>query len=426
MLRAIIGLLTVAQFWPKLTVFMPYPVTNQPPQPGSSISGLPSPAAHELARSQQLAQQIKQTIHDHGGQINFAAFMQQALFTPELGYYRAASEKFGKHGDFITAPEIAPLFSQCLAQFCAALLPTLAEPVIWEVGGGSGRMMVALLRTLQKSETLPKQYYVVETSAALRERQQQFAQSQLGATAECITWCEALPDHYNGIVLANELLDALPVQRFCRHEHHYAEQGVTVKEDALCFMETPIEDPRLLERIREIEQELGADFPSGYRSEINFSAEDWLARAGQALHQGVILLIDYGYPRAVYYHPQRNLGTLMCHYQHQVSDDPLHWVGLQDMTAFVDFTAMARVAQRNDMQLDGFTTQAHFLLDLGILSLQNNTTDTVAQLAMTNQIKRLTLPQEMGEVFKVMAVSKNMQTMVPGFGFRNRADELLR
>lgn len=403
---------------------MRHPVTNPSAQPATS--GLPAPAAHELARSQQLEQQIKQTIQAQGGQITFAEFMQQALFAPELGYYRAISEKFGKHGDFITAPEIAPLFSQCLAQFCAALLPTLAEPVIWEVGGGSGQMMVALLRTLQQLHALPKQYYVVETSAALRERQQQLARSQLGATADCITWCESLPDHYNGIVLANELLDALPVQRFLCHEDHYTEQCVTINDEALGFIETTIEDHRLLDRIQEIEQERGAVFSPGYFSEINFSAEDWLAHAGQALQQGVLLLIDYGYPRAVYYHPQRSQGTLVCHYQHQVNDDPLRLVGLQDITAFVDFTAMARVAQHNGLQLDGFTTQAHFLLDLGILALQNETSDTVAQLAMTNQIKRLTLPQEMGEVFKVMAVSKNMQVMIPGFGFRNRADELLR
>lgn len=357
--------------------------------------------------------------------MNFAAYMQLALFAPDLGYYSAASEKFGEHGDFITAPEIAPLFTQCLAQYCATLLPTLVEPVIWEVGGGSGQMMVALLRALQQLNALPQHYYVVETSASLRERQQQLAQTQLGATAACITWCEALQEQYNGIVLANELLDALPVQRFTCHGKHYTEQYVTVSNGALNFIDVKLEDGRLLERIQEIEHDLGAALPPGYVSEINFNAEDWLACAGQSLQQGVMLLIDYGYPRAVYYHPQRRQGTLVCHYQHQVNDDPLRWVGLQDITAFVDFSAMARVAQRNGLQLDGFTTQAHFLLDLGILSLQNNMTDAATQLAMTNQIKRLTLPHEMGEVFKVMALSKNIQAVIPGFGFRNRAVELV-
>jgi SAM-dependent MidA family methyltransferase len=396
-------------------------MSNTTPQSPPTIS----PA--ELQRSRQLQAALRQAIAAANGSLRLDDFIQQVLYAPQLGYYTAATRIFGREGDFITAPEIAPLFAQCLARWCAAILPTLPQPHIYEVGAGSGALLVAMLQALQQLDCLPQQYFIVDVSPALRAQQQARLQAALPELLARVTWLDHLPDTLNGIVLANELLDALPVRRFVRGNAAVLEQVVAWRGDQFIIENRLTTDARLLARVAAIEAQQGACLATGYCSEINFAAEDWLAGCAAALQQGVLLLIDYGYPRAVYYHPQRRTGTLVCHQRHTVNADPLANLGLQDITAFVDFTAMAQVAQQAGLTLEGFTTQAHFLLDLGILDIigERLVADPSQQLALTNQIKRLTMPYEMGEAFKVLAMSKNLHAPVAGFGFRNRVEELV-
>ena len=379
-----------------------------------------------LQRSSALHARLREDIVTAGGALRFDEFMQRVLYTPELGYYTAADPILGRSGDFITAPEIAPLFAQCLARWCSVLLPKLSTRHLYEVGGGSGTMAVNLLKSLAELSCLPEQYILVEVSPVLRARQQALIQTEIPQLASRVQWQSVLPDSVNGIIIANELLDAMPVRRFYQDNQGFQEQFVSVAADQLQFIYQPITDTRLQERLQAIERQQGTALPPGYLSEVNFMAEDWITHAVQSLQQGVMLLIDYGYPRAIYYHPQRSSGTLVCHYHHSVNTTPLERLGLQDITAFIDFTAIAGAAQQAGADVVGFSTQAHFLLDLGILDLlgAQMQSQPEKQLEFANQIKRLTLPHEMGEAFKVLALSKKLAEMPPGFGFRNRVEEL--
>ncbi len=375
----------------------------------------------------QLQAQLRQSIAAAKGALRLDEFIQQVLYTPQSGYYSAATTIFGREGDFITAPEIAPLFAQCLARWCAAILPALSQQHIYEVGAGSGALLVEVLLALSAHDCLPAHYYIVDISPTLRAQQRARLQATAPELLARVSWLDSLPDTITGIVLANELLDAMPVRRFVRDTNAVLEQMVVLRDDQLVIENCTTHDARLLARIAAIEAQQGEPLAAGYCSEINFAAEDWLNHTAASLQHGALLLIDYGYPRSVYYHPQRRSGTLVCHHRHTVNTDPLQHIGLQDITAFVDFSAMAQVAQQAGLTLDGFTTQAHFLLDLGILNLigARMTADPTQQLQLAGQVRRLTMPYEMGEAFKVLAVSKNLQTGVPGFGFRNRIEELI-
>lgn len=367
-------------------------------------------------RSAALQDQLRLAIAAAGGTLRFDEFMQRVLYTPGQGYYACGENIFGRGGDFITAPEIAPLFAQCLANSVAVVLPHLSQRTIYEAGGGSGQLTCDLLQSLIEKDCVPEHYYVIEISPGLREQQRARLQQNLPQLLERVTWLETLPAAIHGMLIANELLDAMPVRQFVRTAAGVSEAHVSVVNDQLQLISQATQDTRLLDRVKQIENVLGERLPAGYTSEVNFAAEDWLAQLANKLQQGVALLIDYGYPRTVFYHPQRGQGTLVCHYQHTVNSNPLAHIGLQDITAFVDFTAMAAVAQQAGMAVAGFTTQAHFLLDTGILQLPQ---------VSAEQIKRLTLPHEMGEAFKVLALCKDYHGVLPGFGFRNRASELL-
>lgn len=378
-------------------------------------------------RSHVLQARLRDAITSAGGALRFDEFMQLALYEPGLGYYTAADPILGRAGDFITAPEIAPLFAASLAQWCKELFPQLVTRTVYEVGAGSGVLAVNLLKSLAEMSCLPEQYIIVEVSPVLRARQQQLVQSEIPQLVNIVQWHTELPPTYSGLVIANELLDAMPVRRFYLGDNKIQEQYVCFQDNQLQFSFQDIVDTQLLARLDTIQQQQGSKLVPGYLSEVNFFAENWIYHSVQSLQQGVILIIDYGYPQGVYYHPQRTSGTLVCHYQHSVNTEPLQRIGLQDITAFVDFTAMAQAAQRAGAQLAGFTTQAHFLLDMGILDVlaTQMQTQPERQVEFANQIKRLTLPHEMGEAFKVMGLSKALSATVPGFGFRNRVQELL-
>ena len=350
--------------------------------------------------------------------------MELALYAPGLGYYTAGSAKLGEEGDFITAPEISPLFSQALAN---AILPILdSETIILEVGAGRGRMAADILTFLSQKNKLPKEYWILELSADLRERQKQTIKKTAPKLIGKVKWLDELPNQFSGVVFANELLDAMPVQLFQKEENDIHEVNVTWLNDQFSFQTKSSFDERLVTRVKEIESELENDFQSGYVSEINFAAEDWLKSIAEKLQQGVIVLVDYGFPRHEYYHAQRTQGTLMCHYRHRTHPDAFVYPGLQDITAHVDFTAMADAALESNLKIIGYTNQVSFLMGADLLELSaiDENQDTQQQMETASQIKKLTLPHEMGELFKVIGFSKNCDIDLPAFEFRDSRNSL--
>ncbi|VAW98099.1 SAM-dependent methyltransferase, MidA [hydrothermal vent metagenome] len=378
---------------------------------------LPQPGEEAGAHNLRIVEQIKQQIKSAGGQISFEAYMQSALYLPELGYYRCGTEKFGALGDFITAPEISPLFAQSLAHFIQS---TSVGASVLEVGAGNGLMAKGILQALKAHSALPDTYYILELSAELRERQRQ-AIAQVPGLIDRVSWLDCLPEDFSGVVVANELLDAMPVTRFRLDHEKIYEQQVACRDNVFCYADNESDKIRLNERINELRQQTSLGDAVDYLSEINFIAEDWIKSLAEHLSSAVVLLIDYGYPRAAYYHAQRNMGTLMCHFQHRAHPDPLILAGIQDITAFIDFTAMADAALGAGMEVRGFASQAHFLLNLGLLDMidTNKMTSTqeelIEYLKISGEVKRLTMPGEMGETFKVMALAINYDGKIAGF-----------
>lgn len=365
-----------------------------------------------------LTESIREHIVDAGGALPWDRFMAMALYHPRWGYYRNGSQKFGRSGDFITAPEISPVFAQCLARQCAQVLLLLGESDIIEIGAGSGVLAADLLQALAKMDCLPTQYYILELSAELQQRQAETIKAHCPDLLPRVTWLQTLPTSMRGIVIGNEVLDAMPVHRFCWNDKTVYESMVTWKEDAFHFALQTTQNTDLQAAVTAIAQ----DLPQPYTSEINLALPAWIASLSAFLTQGIILLIDYGFPRHEYYHPQRDMGTLMCHYQHQAHDDPLQHVGLQDITAHVDFTAVVESAVAQGLDLAGYTTQAYFLLGCGIAEQKVMTEKERWQL--NNAIKQLTLPSEMGELFKVIALSKAYDEPLLGFSWRDLSEKL--
>ena len=385
---------------------------------------LPVPDEISQHHSEKLIALIKSEIEKNEGAISFQRYMELVLYAPGLGYYAAGSAKLGEEGDFITAPEISVLFSQTLAN---AILPALEnEQIILEVGAGRGHMAADILVYLKQKNKLPKEYWILELSADLRERQKQTIAEIIPDFLENVKWLDELPDTFSGVVLANELLDAMPVQLFQKTENDVNEVDVVWRDNKFSFQLKSSFDQRLVHRVKNIEAELEKEFDAGYVSEINFAAEDWIKSIAASLQHGIIILIDYGFPRHEYYHEQRAQGTLMCHYRHRTHPDVFVYPGLQDITAHVDFTAMADAALDADLKVIGYTNQASFLMGAGLLELSamNEEGNVEQQMDISSQIKKLTLPHEMGELFKVIGFSKNCDVSMPAFEFRDMRDSL--
>lgn len=359
---------------------------------------LPAPTAEALAHSQRLSDQIKAEIDANNGLIPFSRFMALCLYAPGLGYYSAGLSKFGEGGDFVTAPEISPLFSRCLAGQCAEV-----GGDVLEFGAGRGVMAADILAELALRDALPDHYYIMEVSADLKQRQQETIKSKVPQLFDRMVWLEQLPDSFSGVVLANEVLDAMPVHVFNIKNNKAGEQYVALEGDQFVWRMGDISNDELRTQIEKIKEE--HELPESYVSEINFSVTGWIKSIAEFMQKGVVLLIDYGYPRREYYHLQRSSGTLMCHYQHRAHDNPLLWPGLQDITAHVDFTAVAEAALEAGLSVDGFVTQAHFLMNSGIEQMMAQSSEDPIKL--NQQIKRLILPDAMGEVFKVMVLSQD-------------------
>lgn len=381
---------------------------------------LPEPDAPARACSEQLTQLIRAEIAQ-AGRISFFRFMELALYTPELGYYMNDLRKFGSEGDFITAPEISALFSRCLARQCAQILRACAQPSILEVGAGSGIMAADMLLELEQLNALPERYAILELSASLRARQHATLHARAAHLAARVVWLERLPaTPFEGVIVANELLDAMPVHRVRLHPSGATEQYVTWDHHQFTWADGPLSDAALHVRIAA----LPTDLPPNYTTEINLAADAWLRSFAPLLQRGALLLLDYGFPAREFYHPQRVDGTLVCHYRHRVHNDPLTRVGLQDITSHVDFSALAHTAHDSGLHVAGFSNQTHFLLATGIDRLVDENASDVERWRIAQQIQKLTSPAEMGELFKVMALTRDLDIALDGFAFRDQRARL--
>jgi SAM-dependent MidA family methyltransferase len=375
----------------------------------------PSLTPDEERHSTSAAAMIRDRIVAAGGWMPFESYMELALYAPGLGYYSAGSAKIGAAGDFVTAPEVSDLFSRCVARQCADVLAETGGEIL-ELGAGTGRMAATILESLAELDALPERYAILEVSADLSDRQRTRMQRLPSALRDRVVWLEHLPEKpMRGVILANEVLDALPFQRFKLHADVVTELGVALEGDSFVWKDGPGHLPSVEAVIRE----LALPLPDGYTSELCFHTEPWIAGVGRCLDQGMLLLFDYGLPRSHYYHPQRTDGTLRCHFKHRAHDNPLINIAVQDITAWVDFTRVAEAAVAANLEVTGFATQAAFLLGTGIESMIAAATDPVTQARLAGEARRLLLPGEMGESFKAMALTRNLERPLRGFAFQD-------
>ena len=380
-------------------------------------TSLPDPEPFAAAHGARVAACIHGAIDAAGGWIGFDRFMELALYAPGLGYYVAGAAKFGPAGDFVTAPEISPLFGRAIANQVAELVDRLARDGgaaavrILEFGAGTGALAGPLIDEMQRLGVAFGGYLIVETSPDLRQRQQE----RLGTRP--VRWLDAPPEGFCGVIIANEVLDVMPVRLFVRRSDGVRERGVALRDGRLAFEERPA-PPDLARAVADIERECGP-WAAGYGSEVGFLARAWMRSLAGWLQRGAALLVDYGFPARELYHPQRLMGTLMCHFRHRAHADPLWWPGLNDITAHVDFSAMAAAADEAGLDVLGYTSQAHFLLNCGLLSLLQE-----APLAERVMAQKLVTEHEMGELFKVIGLAKGCRFDPVGFASGDRTHRL--
>jgi SAM-dependent MidA family methyltransferase len=416
---------------------------------------LPPLSPDEQHHSSAVVAALREAIAAAGGWLSFEGFMDLALYAPGLGYYSAGSAKLGSGGDFVTAPEISDLFSRCVARQVAEVLSVTGGEIL-ELGAGTGRMAATVLESLAAEGVLPERYSILEVSGDLAQRQRERLGSLPAGLRERVVWLERLPQRpIHGVVLANEVLDALPCQRFVvagadvgavppaaivagkagsdspsggSHgslgsasvpTHSILELGVSVDGDR--FVErTAYPDEALARACSALLSGLPQPLSPGYTSEVCLRLEPWIASVGDCLERGLILLFDYGLPRSHYYHPQRVSGTLRCHFKQRAHDDPYINVGVQDITAWVDFTRVAEAAVDAGLDVAGFSTQAAFLLATGIERLvASESGDIVEQTRRAGEARRLLMPGEMGEAFKAMALTRDYVAALTGFGLQD-------
>jgi SAM-dependent MidA family methyltransferase len=370
------------------------------------MSPLPAPDPAALEYSEKTAALIRGEIAAAGGWIPFSRFMELVLYAPGLGYYSAGLHKFGATGDFVTAPEISALFGRTLARQAAQVLGLTAGNIL-EIGPGSGRLAFDLLSELERLGQLPERYFLLEVSADLRQRQQHL----LARFAPRVEWLDRLPASFSGLIIGNEVLDAMPVHLVAWREDGIFERGVCMEDGRFSWSERKLTSGELFDAAA------GLDVPPGTVSEIGLAARGFVATLAGLLEKGVILMLDYGFGRNEYYHPQRSSGTLMCHYRHHAHDDPFYRPGLQDITSHVDFTAIAEAGIAHGLNLLGYTSQAHFLLNCGITDLLAlaSPEQAGAYLPLAAQAQKLLNPAEMGELFKAIALGKGVDTPLLGF-----------
>ena len=385
------------------------------------VAHLPEPDPEAMAYSRRLEAELMEQIGRAGG-MPFDSYMERVLYAPGLGYYTGGQRKFGAEGDFVTAPEVSPLFARCVARQCAQVLGALEGGDVLEFGAGSGVFAADLLGALAELGRLPRRYRIMELSGVLRERQRERVAAAGAGLIDRVTWLDRAPDAgFQGVVIANEVLDAMPVSRFRIRGGQVEEQFVVAVDGCLASEWRISGNPALEEAVASIAASSGP-FDQGFESEINLRLAPWIEQISRFLKKGAVFLVDYGYPRREYYHPMRRTGTLMCHYRHRAHPDPLFLPGLQDITAHVDFTAVAEAAHVAGLSVEGFTTQAYFLLNTGLRELiaGSDPADARRHMMLMQEVKQLTLPSEMGERFKVLGLGKGLKEPLLGFSFQDQ------
>ncbi len=379
------------------------------------MNTLPTPSVDAQKHSQQLISLIQKTINNQNGWLSFAEFMHLALYAPGLGYYSAGSQKFGDNknggGDFVTAPEISPLFAQTLVNQIMQVL-NITHGNILELGAGTGKLAADILLTLAKKSSAPEKYYILEVSNHLRQVQLETLQKRLPQDlAQRVEWLRELPASFNGVMIGNEVLDAIPVHIVHVKEDGIYERGITIEAEEFIWQDEELSEPSLLDLASKL------NLPEGYVTELCPAASGLIVSLAHRLQQGIILMMDYGFSAREYYHPQRNQGTLMCHYQHYAHSEPLINVGLQDITSHVDFTSIANAGVNCGLTLSGFCSQAQFLMNCGILELMSQVSphDMARYAPLASAAQKLLSPAEMGDLFKVIALSKNIDEALIGF-----------
>jgi SAM-dependent MidA family methyltransferase len=379
-------------------------------------SSLPEPDADARAHAARMYEFLRARIEEAHGFLPFRDWMNSALYAPGLGYYTAGAQKFGADGDFVTAPELTPLFGRTLAADIAAILAVARQRHILELGAGSGKLARDILAGLDALGVQVERYDILDVSADLAERQRNTVSHD-----PRVHWLSALPARIDGAIVMNEVLDALPVDIVQRRDGAWYERGVAVHEGAFVWADSPLEDAEL----RALAE---ARFPPAidYASEINREGERLMRDLAQRLQSGAMLIVDYGFPAREFYHPQRSAGTLMAHYRHRATPDPFVWPGLADITAHVDFSAMAAAAEAGGGIIAGYVSQAAYLVSAGLLDrlLECGDPQSPRYLAAASAVQKLTAPQEMGELFKVLAVARSEGIAWKGYALRNQTGRL--
>jgi SAM-dependent MidA family methyltransferase len=379
---------------------------------------LPEPTPEARAHSDRVVAHIRGEIAASGGWISFARYMELALYAPGLGYYSAGSRKLGKAGDFVTAPEISPLYGQTLARQVNQVLESGLDEIL-EVGAGSGALAATLLEELELSGRLPRSYLILELSADLRERSRDTLAARVPHLLERVAWLNRLPPAFSGVVLGNEVLDAMPVT-VVRVE------GGRIEEGGVGFRNNRLDWSWRIASGEPLAAARALNLPEGFRTEIQLVALGFVRTLAQVLEKGVAFFVDYGFPAGEYYHPQRKAGTLMCHYRHRAHADPFFLPGLQDITSHIDFSAIARAAREGGLDLLGYSGQAQFLVNCGITQIMSRTPaeNSAKFLPLANQANRLMSVAEMGELFKVIALGRGFPAPLVGFSEGDRRGAL--
>ena len=375
---------------------------------GEGTRALPAPGPDARAHSARVEALVRERIRAAGGALGFADYMNLVLYAPGLGYYSAGTRKFGPGGDFVTAPEVSPLFSRVLARQLAEMLAAVGGGDILELGAGSGVMAAEILAALAAADALPGRYRILEVSADLRARQRETIGERVPAQLERVQWLDGLPaEPLRGAIVGNEVVDALPVERFRREAEGVSRAVVTQTPAGLALDWTPA-PPALAGAVAALETRLGRRLAPGYVSEVSLGLGGWMGDVAAALGEGFLLLADYGFSESEYYAPERSGGTFRCHYRHRAHEDALLWPGLQDLTAWVDLTALAEAGLAAGLYLVGYTTQAHFLIAAGLEAelAGLESLDERQRLSLSAGVKTLTLPGEMGEAFRFMGFSR--------------------
>jgi SAM-dependent MidA family methyltransferase len=386
---------------------------------------MPESPADESLHAVRVLDFVRERIGAAGGWLPFDVYMQLALYEPGLGYYSAGAHKLGAGGDFTTAPEISPLFGRCLARHCAQVLGALGGGDVLELGAGTGRLAFDVLTTLDALGCVPVRYRILEVSADLRQRQQQLLGTLPPMLAARVEWLDAAPrEPWQGALLANEVLDALPVSVFTWRDGVPLERGVSLDERGALVWREQAASPELCAEVERVRSDLGAQWPSDYTSELCPRVAPWIGEVTRAMTRGVALLIDYGAARREYYHAQREVGTLRCHYRHRALDDPFLHPGLADLTAWVDFTRVAEAADAAQLDVLGYATQMAALLGLGIEADVASHDDATLRARRASEARQLLMPNEMGENFKCMALGRGFDAPLDAFAHQDLRSRL--